>query len=165
MGNLIGAFDVRRMTLGSSDAKWRGGRWIVPGSLERPPSFVRRGAFRRDAANLSDVAAEFFRGNILAKSCSGRLGDVFFHQRSAEIVGAGLQAGEGSIDPELHPGNLDVADGSVEQHAGKRMNAQMFVAQGSWARATMLEQARVLVNESQRNEFCEAAGALLNRAQ
>ena len=76
-----------------------------------------------------------------------------------------MQTGEGSVESKLHPGDLNIANGSVEQNAGKRVNAKMLFAQGSGPGAAMFEEACILVNESERNEFRETAGALLDRTQ
>src|SRR5690349_24101347 len=74
IGTLIGTFDIRAVTLDSSDTKWRqNGTWIILTPLENPPNLVRRGALRRGAANLADMATEFFRGNILDTGSCRRL--------------------------------------------------------------------------------------------
>src|SRR5215470_19839932 len=163
---LVCTFCVWTLILGSSEAEWRcHRRWIVFAAVECAASLVGSGSLRRDASNPANVRTEFLWGNILAKGGAGCLRDVLFHERSAEVVRASLQASEGSFDSQFHPGNLDAANRAVQEHAGERVSSQMFVVRSSRSRAPVFVKARVLVNESERYEFGETASALLNRAQ
>ena len=104
---------------------------IIFAPLEGTENFVRCGALRGNPAYPANVGSKFLRSNVLAKGGSGSFGDVFLHQRSAEIVGAGLQAGEGSLDSQLYPGDLHIANCAVQKHPRKGVNAPVLVARCS----------------------------------
>ena len=98
----------------------------------------------------------------MARVGSGFARDIFFHQRSAVVVGAGLQAELRKFAVQLHPRDLDVRNRAGEKDSGQRMNLEMFGQRWSGAGETLLEQKRVLVHKAQRNELGEAAGFTLN---
>src|SRR5207244_11019862 len=87
----------------------------------------------------------------ISKAAGATFGDVFFHQRSAEIVGAGLQAGKGSLDSQLYPGDLNMANCAVQKDTRKRMNAQVLVARCPRPCSAMVVEAGVLGDVTQRN--------------
>ncbi len=134
-------------------------------SVKCAADFVARRAFCRSAANRSNHAAKFRRLDKLAKIRARGFGNAFFHQRAAEIVRAGIEAIERKLKSELHPRHLNIFDRAMQQHARQRMHAQMIVAFRAGASAAVLKKPRLFVNEAERHEFREAAGAFLNRAQ
>ena len=86
-------------------------------------------------------------------------------QRAPVIVRARQQRQLRNFATQLHPRHLNVIDRSGEHDAGQRVNFQVFSQRPTIARQSLREQQRVLVNESQRHELGEAAGARLDLAE
>ena len=108
---------------------------------------------------------EIFRAGVLAGSGSGFARNIFFHQRAAVIVGAGVQAELRKPAVQLYPRNLNVVDGAGEQQSRQSVNFQMLGESRAAARQSLMEEQRVLMHESERDEFGEASGLGLNFAQ
>ena len=91
--------------------------------------------------------------------------DRLFHQRAAEVVGAGHQAHLCQLRTHLYPGNLDVRDPRPQQQARNGHQAHIFRHRRAGARTHVIEQDVALVNESERYELGEAAGLFLDVAE
>src|ERR1700682_5114885 len=107
VGNVCSVLQKIELTLRGS------GRFFVVAAVQ-VANFVCSGAFRWRASNGADHAAEVPLRNVFAESRARRFRNVLFHKRAAKIVGAGLEAGQRSLEAELHPGNLNILDRAVQ---------------------------------------------------
>ena len=128
-------------------------------------SRVSRVALGGDAAHLENQRLKIFRAGVLAGGGSGFARNIFFHQRAAVIVGAGVQAELRELAVQLHPRNLNVIDRTREQQASQRVDLEMFGESWPGARQSLMVEQRVLMDEAERNELGEAAGFGLDLAQ
>src|SRR5579871_300343 len=108
---------------------------------------------------------EILGAGVLAGSSSGFAGNIFFHQRAAEIVGSGVQAELRKPAVQLHPRDLNVVDRTCEQNAGQSMHLQVLRKRGTGAGESLMEKQRVLMDEAEGDEFGEASGFGLDPAQ
>ncbi len=118
-----------------------------------------------NAAGFQNQRLEIFRAGVLAGGGSGFARDVFFHQRAAVVVRAGVQAELREFAIQLYPRDLNIVDRAGQHHSRQRVNLEMLGEGGTGARNSLMKQQRVLVDEAERNEFGEAAGLLLDFAQ
>ena len=105
------------------------------------------------------------RRKFLTVLGAGGAGDAFIHQRAAEIVGAGIEAGGGAIRPHLDPGCLNVGDQRVQRQAADGMHQHRFAECRAFAGLAAQIHRRLHVHERQRHEFGDAAGFGLQVAQ
>src|SRR5262249_14739061 len=100
MATSVCAFRVRpvlALWLQQRQCGWRlrrccGGEILGVMGVENPANLVGRGALSWYASDRSDQTAEFLRRHIFTMRRARSLRDIFFHQRAAEIVRAGVQA-------------------------------------------------------------------------
>src|SRR5208282_3738048 len=110
-------------------------------------------ALCRNAPDPENQRLEIFRTGVLARGRSGLARDVFFHQRSAVVVGASFEAKLRKFTVQLHPRDLDVIDRASEQDSGQGMDFEVLGERRSGARQPLLEQKRVLVDKAEGNEL------------
>ena len=147
-----------RMGLCSRELRFEASASLVnaTGSLDLD-SRISSVALGRDASRFQNQRLKIFGAGVLSGSGASFARDVFFHQSSAVVVGAGVQAELRKIAIQLHPRNLDVVDGAGQQNSRKRVNFEMFGKRGAGARQSLMEKQSVLMHESERDEFSEAA--------
>src|ERR1017187_5372686 len=152
----------------SSSCKFRLQRFLCGELLQRQLDIDARVccvALGGNAACLKNQRLEVFRAGVLASGGTSFARDVFFHQRATVIVGAGMQAELRETPIQLHPGNLNVVDGTGEQQTRQGVHFQMFRKRRPGSSQPLVKQQSVLVNETERNEFGEPSGLVLNFAQ
>ena len=118
--------------------------------------------FRWDSADLKNQRLKIFRTGVLARGRASFARDVFFHQRAAVIIGAGMQTKLGELPVQLHPRYLNIVDRAGQQDAGQRMNFEVLRERRSGPRQALVEEQRVLMHEAKRDELCESSGVGLN---
>src|SRR5258708_26018007 len=136
-----------------------GGNAAFAGKItgKRLPDVVSSGPLCRNAPNRTNHRAEFFRPHAFTKRGAGRFGNALFHQSAAEVVGSGLEACEGTLETELDPGCLDVGYPTVEEEPRQCMNDQIFPKSAAPTCRTALVEARLRMDDAQRNELGKAA--------
>src|SRR5260370_1302209 len=97
--------------------------------------------------------------------CAAALQNTPFHDPPVQTVRARLHTRERCFESQFYPGDLQILDRSVQQHAGQRVYAHVLLARPSGPRPTMTVEPRLLMYESERHEFRESTGAFFNRAQ
>ena len=125
---------------------------------------VQRGALLRLPAKRSDDAIHLVRRHFLTVLRAGRARNALVHQRAAEIVGAGLQTSADAFDAELDPRGLDVGHERMQHQPAHRMHQDGFARGRPLAGLAAIISRRLAVNERQRHELGEAAGAFLKIA-
>ena len=124
---------------------------------------LRRAGMRPARA---DRRLELLGGGELAVGGARGARDVLVHQRPAEVVAAGARAGAAPpSEAELHPRGLDVVDQPVEGDPPDRVDQHHLVPGRPRAGLALQEDRRGHVDEGQRHELGEAAGAPLDLAQ
>src|SRR5439155_10300396 len=96
---------------------------------------------------------------------AGDPGPRLRHEGAAQVVGAAVQHGDGTLVAELDPGALDVGDAAVQQDARHRVDRPVLPPGGARTGDAGQVDRRVLVHERQRHELGEAAGAVLHPGQ
>src|SRR5260370_10387879 len=91
--------------------------------------------------------------------------NIFFHQRAAIVVGAGMQAELRETAIKLYPGDLNIVDRAGKHQARECMNLEMLSQSWTRPRKSLVKQDVVLVNKSEGNEFRESASLVLDLAQ
>ena len=113
---------------------------------------------------LADQRLHRLRRQLLAERGPGGAGDRFVHQRAAEIVRPGREAGLGAARAHLDPGGLDVGDLRMQREARDRVHQQRLAPGRAAARPALQIDRRLHVHERQRHQLGEAAGLGLQRA-
>ncbi len=117
-----------------------------------------RSAGMRPISRISDWKSS--RAGVLARGGSGFTRDIFFHQRAAVIIGAGMQAELRQSAVQLDPGHLNIIDGARQHDPRQRVNLEMLGQGRAGPGDALLKQKGVLVDEAERHKFGEAAGLL-----
>ena len=118
----------------SSDRSLRRGGWLMgavsgaarneaQGALGRHRA-IEGGSLTRLASDRPDQLLHGRWRQLLTEGGTGGAGDRFVHQRAAEIVRPGLEAGLRAARAHLDPGGLDVGDLRVQRQARDRMHQQ-----------------------------------------
>ena len=97
-------------------------------------------AFGRNASGLENQRLEFFAAGVLSRRGSGFARNVFFHQRSAVVVGAGVQAELRQAPVQLYPGHLNIVDRARQHDSRQGVNLEMLGQSGAGARESLLKQ-------------------------
>src|ERR1700730_14450711 len=126
---------------------------------------VDRVALGRNASGLENQRLKFFSTGVLSGSGSGFTRDVFFHQRAAVIIRAGLQAELRQAPVQLYPGHLNIVDRARQHDPRQGMDFEVLGQSRPWPGNSLMKQQRILMHEAERNELGETSRLLLDVAQ
>ena len=84
--------------------------------------------------------------------------DALIHQRAAQVVAAGVEAGGDALVAHFHPTRLDVGDVRVQGEAGDGVHQHGFAEGGAFAGPALQVHRCLHVHEGQGHELGEAAG-------
>jgi len=103
--------------------------------------------------------------NFLTVRCAGGAADDSFHERTAEIVGAGAQTTLRPQGPELRPGSLYVRYRGAEDEARHGVHENSFAQGRTFARLAAQIQRASICTYGSGNELGESASVSLTRTQ
>src|SRR5688572_26673878 len=142
--------------------KWCAGIGCTSLCLRR--RLIERRALCRPPAERRNDAVHCLRRKLLTMGCAGCARNALVHQRAAEVVGAGFEAGLRAADAHLHPRYLNVWDERVQREPRDRMHQDRLAPGRTAPSVALVVDWRLHVDEGQGDELGDATGPRLQAA-
>src|SRR5579863_6938486 len=106
-------------------------------------------AFGGDTTSFQNQGLKIFRAGVLSGRRSSFARDIFFHEGSAVVVGAGVQAQLRQMAVQFHPRHLNVINGTGQENSREGVDLEMFGKRGTGSCNSLMEEQSILVDESE----------------